>query len=70
MFGMNLVDFDNDSRNLLVSKQLWLYFVISVPLTLATLVCWRSKMQSYGRKEMEYEKGTQTDRITPDMEMA
>lgn len=70
MFGMNLVDFDNDSRNLLVSKQLWLYFVISVPLTLATLVCWRSKMQSYGRKEMEYEKSTQTDRITPDMEMA
>ncbi|KAI4688375.1 hypothetical protein J4E81_007971 [Alternaria sp. BMP 2799] len=31
MFGMNLVDFDSESRNLVLSKQLWLYFVISVP---------------------------------------
>ncbi|KAI4678740.1 uncharacterized protein J4E84_008558 [Alternaria hordeiaustralica] len=37
MFGMNLVDFDSESRNLVLSKQLWLYFVISVPLTALTL---------------------------------
>jgi len=47
MFGMNLVDFDSHSHDLLVSNQFWLYFVISIPLTVATLVCWRWKMHSY-----------------------
>lgn len=46
---MNLVDFDSESRNLLVSKQLWLYFVISIPLTVMTLACWRWTMHTYRR---------------------
>lgn len=47
IFGMNLVEFDSDSHNLVVSKQFWLYFVISVPLTAATLVCWQCWMHAY-----------------------
>ncbi|OSS48593.1 hypothetical protein B5807_06931 [Epicoccum nigrum] len=47
IFGMNLVDFDSDSHNIVVSKQFWLYFVISVPLTAATLVCWQCWMHAY-----------------------
>ncbi|KAH7070305.1 hypothetical protein FB567DRAFT_554807 [Paraphoma chrysanthemicola] len=47
MFGMNLVDFDLDTRNLLVSNQFWLYFLVSIPLTAVTLACWRCRMQTY-----------------------
>lgn len=56
MFGMNLVDFDPDSRSLLVSNQLWLYFVISVPLTVATLACWRWRMRTYRKGYLEEER--------------
>jgi hypothetical protein len=73
MFGMNLVEFDSESRNLLVSKQLWLYFVISVPLTVMTLACWRWRMQTYRRgyleeasKSLEYGKSTDN---TSEMDM-
>ncbi|KAF2621211.1 hypothetical protein BU25DRAFT_483274 [Macroventuria anomochaeta] len=65
MFGMNLVDFDSESRNLLVSKQLWLYFVISVPLTVMTLACWRWRMQTYRRSYLEEESSSlQYDKST------
>ncbi|KAF2129636.1 hypothetical protein P153DRAFT_22948 [Dothidotthia symphoricarpi CBS 119687] len=47
MFGMNLVDFDSGSRDLVLSNQLWLYFVISVPLTALTLAYWKWRMQMY-----------------------
>ncbi|OAL48073.1 hypothetical protein IQ07DRAFT_112162 [Pyrenochaeta sp. DS3sAY3a] len=49
MFGMNLVDFDTDTRNLLVSNQFWLYFLVSIPLTAVTLACWRCRMRTYRR---------------------
>ncbi|KAI4659142.1 uncharacterized protein J4E78_005566 [Alternaria triticimaculans] len=52
MFGMNLVDFDTESRNLVLSKQLWLYFVISVPLTALTLACWKWRMRLYRDSDM------------------
>jgi hypothetical protein len=52
MFGMNLVDFDSGSHNILVSNQFWLYFVISVPLTVATLACWRWRMRAYREEYM------------------
>lgn len=51
LFGMNLVDFDEETRDLVVSHKLWLYFVISVPLTAATLVCWRYIMRNYQGKQ-------------------
>lgn len=44
---MNFVDFDSETRDLLVSPKLWVYFVIAIPLTVATLVGWRRIMQSY-----------------------
>jgi hypothetical protein len=44
---MNLVDFDSETRNLIVSNQFWLYFMITVPLTAVTLACWRCRMQTY-----------------------
>ena len=47
IFGMNLVDFDPQTRNLSVSKHMWLYFVISIPLTVVTLLCWRWRMRIY-----------------------
>jgi len=56
MFGMNLVDFDSESRNLVLSKQLWLYFVISVPLTALTLACWKWRMRMYRDGDMNEEK--------------
>ena len=56
MFGMNLVDFDTESRNLVLSKQLWLYFVISVPLTALTLACWKWRMRMYRDSDMNEER--------------
>jgi hypothetical protein len=53
---MNLVDFESKSRNLVVSDQFWLYFVISVPLTAVTLVCWRYIMQRYRKSYMTDDK--------------
>jgi hypothetical protein len=44
---MNLVDFDSETRNLIVSNQFWLYFMVSVPLTAVTLACWQYRMQAY-----------------------
>ena len=44
---MNLVEFDSDSRNLVMSKQFWLYFVISIPLTILTLACWKWRTRMY-----------------------
>jgi hypothetical protein len=61
MFGMNLVDFDSNSRNLLVSNQLWLYFVISVPLTVVTLACWRWRTKSYRDEYQMNETGVVED---------
>ncbi|KAI1667130.1 CorA Mg2+ transporter protein [Pyrenophora tritici-repentis] len=73
IFGMNLVDFDSDSHNLLVSKQFWMYFVISIPLTIATLVCWRWTMQAYRQDyltdDIKKRKDTKTMDATSDMEM-
>ncbi|KAJ8117088.1 hypothetical protein OPT61_g1628 [Boeremia exigua] len=66
MFGMNLVDFDSESRNLLVSNQLWLYFIISVPLTVMTLACWRWRMQSYRRGYLEEESSSVKDEKSKD----
>jgi hypothetical protein len=50
---MNLVDFDPESRNLVVSNQFWLYFTISVPLTAVTLVCWRCRMHAYRKGSID-----------------
>jgi hypothetical protein len=61
MFGMNLVDFDSESRNLVLSKQLWLYFVISVPLTALTLACWKWRMRMYRNSDMNEERGSTAD---------
>jgi len=73
MFGMNLVDFNSESHDLLVSNQFWLYFVISIPLTIATLWCWRWKMQAYRKgcltEDTKNEKGTKTMDFTSDLEM-
>lgn len=41
---MNLVAFDSESRKLILSRHLWLYFVFSIPLTIVTLVCWKWNM--------------------------
>jgi len=64
MFGMNLVDFDSESRNLVLSKQLWLYFVISVPLTALTLACWKWRMRMYRDGDMD-EEGGSTVKVGP-----
>ena len=73
MFGMNLVDFDSSSHNLLVSKQLWLYFVIAIPLTAATLMCWRYKLRSYREdylmEDTKREKRMARLKINSDIEM-
>lgn len=70
---MNLVDFDSDSHNLLVSNQFWLYFVISIPLTVVTLVCWRWKMESYRKADptggIKNDRCIKTMDLTSDIEM-
>lgn len=70
---MNLLDIDSKFHDLLVSNQFWLYFVISIPLTIATMVCWRWRMQTYRKgylmENTENEKGTKTMDITSDIEM-
>lgn len=70
---MNLVDFDSHSHSLLVSNQFWLYFVISIPLTVVTLVCWRWKMQSYRKadptEDTENDRRIKTMDLTSDIEM-
>jgi hypothetical protein len=53
MFGMNLVAFNADTRNLVVSHQFWLYFMVSVPLTAVTLACWRFSMQRYRNSTLD-----------------
>lgn len=73
MFGMNLVEFDSGSRNLVMSNQFWLYFVISIPLTALTLACWKWRMQMY-RKGYKIEDrvpvtNTKPLRSTSDIEM-
>lgn len=37
LFGMNFFNFDNGSRSLLLSKTFWLFWAISLPLTIFTL---------------------------------
>ncbi|KAJ8115232.1 hypothetical protein OPT61_g3078 [Boeremia exigua] len=73
MFGMNLVDFDSSSHNLLVSRQFWLYFVIAIPLTAATLMCWRYKLRSYREdylmEDTKREKRMARLEINSDIEM-
>ena len=61
MFGMNLVDFDSASRNLVLSNQLWLYFAVSIPLTALTLACWKWRMQMYCKGYMIEERRPVTD---------
>ena len=56
IFGMNLIAFDSESHRLLLSQHLWLYFVISVPLTILTLACWKWKM-SKRRNDDELDDG-------------
>lgn len=56
MFGMNLVAFNDDTRNLVVSHQFWLYFMVSVPLTAVTLACWRFSMQRYRNNSLKEEE--------------
>jgi hypothetical protein len=56
MFGMNLVAFNADTRNLVVSHQFWLYFMVSVPLTAVTLACWRFSMQRYRNSSLNEEE--------------
>ena len=74
MFGMNLVEFDSESRNLVLSNQFWLYFVISVPLTALTLACWKWRMQMYSKGHMDEEKKPKKNKKRPksdsDFEMA
>jgi hypothetical protein len=53
---MNLVAFNADTRNLVVSHQFWLYFMVSVPLTAVTLGCWRFSMQRYRNSSLNEEE--------------
>ncbi|KAH6629840.1 hypothetical protein C7974DRAFT_194269 [Boeremia exigua] len=66
VFGMNLVDFNAESRNLVVSSQFWLYFVISVPLTVVTLACWRCRMQRYRKGYVKEDTEMSDDAVWTD----
>jgi hypothetical protein len=73
IFGTNLVNFDVESHNLLVSNQFWLYFVISIPLTMATLMFWMWKTQSYKKERLiedtGHEKGSKLKGFAEDIEI-
>ena len=49
IMGMNLVVFDTQSRNLVISSQFWLFFLISLPLTALTLLFWKWMMWRHQR---------------------
>lgn len=45
LFGMNFFNFNSDSNNpyidgISMSKNFWLYWIITIPLTIATLGIW------------------------------
>lgn len=40
LLGSNLIDFDTETRNIIVSHQFWLFFVIALPLTGLTILGW------------------------------
>ena len=40
IFGMNLFEFSSQERGLIVSESFWLYWAITVPLTLFVMVTW------------------------------
>jgi hypothetical protein len=44
---MNLVDFNTESRDLVLSNQFWLYFMVSIPLTALTLAYWKWRIRAY-----------------------
>jgi hypothetical protein len=67
---MNLVDFDSNSRDLVVSNQFWLYLVISVPLTAATLACWQYTLYKYRKSYLIGIKKQLGNGSTVDIEMA
>lgn len=51
LYGMNLFDFDDSSRNLNVSPKLWLYFATWLPLTLVTFVGYRMMKKEHDRRD-------------------
>lgn len=40
IFGMNFFRMGN-SNNVVISSEFWIYIVISIPVTVATMMCWR-----------------------------
>ncbi|KAF7506031.1 hypothetical protein GJ744_012278 [Endocarpon pusillum] len=59
IFGMNLFEFSSQERTLVVSKSFWLYWAITVPLTLFVMVIliiwfhWSQKMEDQRKDEEE-----------------
>ena len=51
IFGMNLFNFDDKSRNLIASPMLWLYFATWLPLTLVTLAGYRMMQKEHDWKD-------------------
>lgn len=48
--GMNLFIFDTETRQLVVSSQFWLYFILALPLTAITLILGRWQIERQKRK--------------------
>lgn len=52
MLGMNLVLFDEETTNLRVSNQFWLYPALALPLMAVTVVLCRVQMWKQNKDEM------------------
>jgi len=52
LFGMNFFEFDDRTKDIIISHDIWIYFVAFAFLTSATLLLWRiwMKYASKGRK--------------------
>ncbi|KAI9660943.1 MAG: hypothetical protein M1821_009270 [Bathelium mastoideum] len=57
ILGMNLFEFNTNTRKITVSNEFWLYFVISIPLTALTLGCWKWKMWRHRMKHASTAEG-------------
>jgi cell division protein FtsL len=66
---MNLVDFNTESRDLVLSNQFWLYFMVSIPLTALTLAYWKWRIRAYTSEEMKSVLRTEVLKSRPDVDM-
>jgi hypothetical protein len=65
LFSMTFFNFNNQpDENPQVSPQLWIYFVIMVPLTLSVLILWRwwdkRREDKYAAEDVDLEAGIDT----------